>query len=278
MDSIAPATGAPAAEPAAPASTPEAARVRAGRIRAGIEDIAAWVADVEAAYAGRDWAALGYGSWDGYIDGEYGEHRVRVPRELRREVVASMRGVGMSTRAIGGVLGVSEGSVRNDLKSEGAQKYAPDATAPAPAPAPTRGRDGKRYPSRAAKPAARKAAPRKAAPAAGDGPAPKPAVPPTPVPSPTPDGIDLARAEVTRFAGEERFGGMSPREVATGRIADRGLRLCDTVRAYWDRLGDDDAREAIARDVRALLEVEAARAEVEDDARRAGPAPAAARG
>lgn len=73
----------------------------------------AWDLLVEA-YQRRAWAALGYQSWDAYTDAELGETRLRLPREQRREVVASMTEAGMSTRAIGSALGVSREQVRRD--------------------------------------------------------------------------------------------------------------------------------------------------------------------
>lgn len=96
------------------ASAPEEARARADRIRSGMRVLAEWQQDVIAAYAARDWEALGYATWDAYIDGEYGEHRVRLPREQRREIVAGMSAAGMSTRAIGAAVGVDQKTVVND--------------------------------------------------------------------------------------------------------------------------------------------------------------------
>jgi transposase-like protein len=72
-----------------------------------------WELLVEA-YQRRAWAALGYQSWDAYTDAELGEVRLRLPREERREVVASMTEAGMSTRAIGSALGVNEATVSRD--------------------------------------------------------------------------------------------------------------------------------------------------------------------
>jgi hypothetical protein len=66
------------------------------------------------AYQRRAWAALGYESWDAYTDAELGETRLRLPREQRREVVASMTEAGMSSRAIGSAIGVSYKQVQRD--------------------------------------------------------------------------------------------------------------------------------------------------------------------
>lgn len=95
----------------------EEARARADRIRSGMRLLAEWQQDVIAAYAARDWEALGYNTWDAYIDGEYGEHRVRLPREQRREIVAGMSAAGMSSRAIGSAVGSSYATVQRDLEA-----------------------------------------------------------------------------------------------------------------------------------------------------------------
>lgn len=125
------------------------------------------------AYQRRAWAALGYKSWDAYTDAELGETRLRLPREQRREVVASMTEAGMSTRAIGSALGVHQETIVNDRKVNGnrSPEPAPDhdtladkiaaelaasdetyreqAQTPEPEPEPVRvtGTDGKSYPA-----------------------------------------------------------------------------------------------------------------------------------
>lgn len=96
-------------------SAPEEAHGRADRIRSGMRVLAEWQTDVIAAYAARDWEALGYETWDTYLDGEYGEHRIQLPREQRREIVAGMSAAGMSTRAIGSAVGSSHMTVQRDL-------------------------------------------------------------------------------------------------------------------------------------------------------------------
>lgn len=96
-------------------STAEEARARAERIRSGMRVLAEWQQDVIAAYAKDDWRTLGYASWDAYLDGEFGEHRVKLPREQRREIVASMSAAGMSTRAIGAAVGTSHMTVQREL-------------------------------------------------------------------------------------------------------------------------------------------------------------------
>ena len=108
------------------APSAEEARARADRIRSGMRVLAEWRQDVIAAYAARDWDTLGYDTWDAYIDGEYGEHRVRLPREQRREIVAGMSAAGMSTRAIGSAVGTSYDTVQRDLKTESSDRNLSD--------------------------------------------------------------------------------------------------------------------------------------------------------
>jgi hypothetical protein len=80
------------------------------------------------AFERRAWAALGYGSWESYCTKELGAGLVRLSKELRSEAVAELTSGErpMSNRAIAAALGVSEGTVRTDLKA-GAQNYAPES-------------------------------------------------------------------------------------------------------------------------------------------------------
>jgi Sigma-70, region 4 len=94
---------------------------------------------LSACYKGRADLALGYHSWEAYCEAEFSETRaVRLDRERRREIVTTLRAEGMSTRAIAQGLGVSDGTVRNDLA---AQNYAADQT-----PVIT-GLDGRQHPA-----------------------------------------------------------------------------------------------------------------------------------
>ena len=93
---------------------------------------------IKEAYASRAWASLGYASWDDYCTQEFGTSRIRLPREERREVVASMREIGMSTRAIASATGTSHQTVANSLNS-GVKNLTPP---------PVTGTDGKTYEGR----------------------------------------------------------------------------------------------------------------------------------
>src|SRR4051812_16898253 len=75
----------------------------------------AWTSIVEA-YNGRAWIALGYSSWDAYCNAEFDGARLRLPREDRREVVASLRDSGLSLRAIESAIDVSRKTVISDIK------------------------------------------------------------------------------------------------------------------------------------------------------------------
>jgi DNA-binding CsgD family transcriptional regulator len=117
-------------------STHDEATTRADRIRAGIEMYSSMLEDIVAAYLRRDWTALGYDSWDAYVTGEF-ERQYTLSLDRRREAVASLRGDGLSTRAIGTALGVAQDTVRRDISMLEARERdrSPDAdhtSAPAP--------------------------------------------------------------------------------------------------------------------------------------------------
>ena len=67
------------------------------------------------AYQGRAHLALGYESWDEYVDDRLGDLRLTVPREQRGAVVQSLSRAQMSLRAIAKVLGVSVATAYRDL-------------------------------------------------------------------------------------------------------------------------------------------------------------------
>ncbi|GAA1600733.1 hypothetical protein GCM10009764_25810 [Nocardia ninae] len=122
-----------------------AARELTDRICAGVE--AVWEL-VMRAFTTRAWTALGYSSWDEYCASEFDTTRLRLPREQRREVVASMHEIGMSTRAIASAIGSSTRTVGADL-GQVSSKNTPGAT--------VTGLDGKSYPAVVTPPAHRDA-------------------------------------------------------------------------------------------------------------------------
>ena len=90
------------------------------------------------AYQGRAYLALGYRTWDDYVDDRLGDLRLTVPREERAEAVAAMSDARMSVRAIAKVLGVGIGTVHRGLAGKSAAPDADDAST-------IQGRDGKTY-------------------------------------------------------------------------------------------------------------------------------------
>lgn len=90
------------------------ARALTDRIKSHVEQ--AWELIVEA-YQGRAWIALGYSTWDDYCLQEFGSCRIRLPREERTDVVASLRDAGMTTRAIASATGFAYGTVQSEIVS-----------------------------------------------------------------------------------------------------------------------------------------------------------------
>ncbi|MGW1246967.1 hypothetical protein [Streptomyces sp. NPDC002535] len=107
------------------------ARALTDRIKVAVEGT--WLL-IQEAYTSRAWAALGYDTWDAYCTAEFGQARLRLPREERQEVVASLRENGLSTRAIASATGVSQMQVSRDLRSSGEPNVSP-----------VTGTDGKTY-------------------------------------------------------------------------------------------------------------------------------------
>lgn len=114
--------------------TEHEARALTDRIKVAVEGT--WLL-IQEAYVSRVWAALGYETWDAYCTAEFGTARLRLPREDRQEVVASLRESGMSLRAIESATGVSRPTVIKDLRAS-------QVVNSSPPPAVT-GTDGKTY-------------------------------------------------------------------------------------------------------------------------------------
>jgi hypothetical protein len=118
-----------------------AANARANTIRQGLKDLHGTLTRLmEAAaeaWAERDWEALGYGSWQAYVDGEF-TTKLRLTADQRRQMVNYLHGdAAMSERAIAVLLGVSQPTVHRDA-----------ITAADSDESPVRGVDGKTYPAR----------------------------------------------------------------------------------------------------------------------------------
>jgi hypothetical protein len=67
------------------------------------------------AYKGRIWFAMGYTTWQQYLDGEFGGAPLQLPRDKRKIEALELAKGGMSTRAIAAATGVSKSSVANDI-------------------------------------------------------------------------------------------------------------------------------------------------------------------
>ena len=80
---------------------------------------------IATAYTRRAWVALGYSSWDKYCIREFGSSRLRLPREERPQMVASLRQSGLSIRAIASATGVNRETIRQEIAS-GDKKLSPD--------------------------------------------------------------------------------------------------------------------------------------------------------
>lgn len=88
------------------------ARALTDQIKTSVEGV--WKL-IECAYIERAWYALEYQSWDEYCTREFGTARLRLPREERQEIVASLRDSGLSVRAISAATGLGYGTVRRQL-------------------------------------------------------------------------------------------------------------------------------------------------------------------
>lgn len=96
--------------------TAEQARVLTDEIKGAL--YVAWDSLINA-WQGRADQALGYDCWDAYCATEFAKGRmVRLAREQRQEIVATMRSAGMSTRAISAGLGVSQRTAARDVPTE----------------------------------------------------------------------------------------------------------------------------------------------------------------
>jgi protein gp37 len=124
------------------------ARALTDRIKVAVEGT--WQL-IREAYTSRAWSALGYETWDAYCAAEFGTSRLALPREERREVVASLAESGLSVRAIASVTGDSHMTVQRDLKA--GVTPAGEVVTPA-VPRIVQGIDGKTYTQRTTQPPA----------------------------------------------------------------------------------------------------------------------------
>lgn len=72
------------------------------------------------------WKTLGYTSWEKYINGEFGDLRVALPKEQRTHTVIEMAEAGMPTRAISTTTGISKSSVNREIKQAQKENKLPE--------------------------------------------------------------------------------------------------------------------------------------------------------
>ena len=99
------------------------ARAITDRIKTGVDVI--WEL-ITRAYTERAWDVLGYSSWDDYCTREFGAGRLRLPREERGEVVASLRESGLSLRAIASAMGTGTRQVQEAIREQVCSKTTVD--------------------------------------------------------------------------------------------------------------------------------------------------------
>lgn len=108
----------------------EYARDITDKIRAGLEGVFQLI---KAAYSGHAWSALGYASWDAYIQSEFGHLYLRPPREERGEVIGSLRDAGLSIRAIATATQLGRTTVQREIDSAGVPSGTPAKREESPA-------------------------------------------------------------------------------------------------------------------------------------------------
>jgi len=89
------------------------ARALTERIRLAADDL--WELIV-IAYQSKTWKVLGYDTWDDYVGRELGDLKIRLPKEDRREIVATLRDNGLTLSAISAATGYDRKTVTNDLR------------------------------------------------------------------------------------------------------------------------------------------------------------------
>lgn len=118
---------------------------------------------ISTAWQGRIWLALGYESWQDYLDEEFRDVSLRPPKDLEDQVIGELRAAGMSVRGIAAATDISKSTIDRRVADAGVPNGTPESTARAgepdgtPAdPAPVIGLDGKSYqPQRPTPPADR---------------------------------------------------------------------------------------------------------------------------
>jgi hypothetical protein len=92
--------------------SPEEARDLTDRIKTNLDHM--WELMVEA-FVRQAWRALNYPCWDAWRTEEFGQCRIKLPREQHREVICSLREQGLSLRQIESVSGISRPTIIKNL-------------------------------------------------------------------------------------------------------------------------------------------------------------------
>lgn len=85
---------------------------------------------ISTAWRGRIWLALGYESWQDYLDEEFRDVSLRPPKELQEQVIAELRAAGMSTRGIASATDLSQPTVVRRLNEPGDSNESPEKDEP----------------------------------------------------------------------------------------------------------------------------------------------------
>lgn len=106
--------------------TPDKAKELTSQLRNSLHDTSKLYIN---AWRHQVWKTLGYTSWEEYINGEFGDLRVALPKEQRSATVIEMAEAGMPTRAIATTTGISKSSVNREIQKAQQENKLPDELA-----------------------------------------------------------------------------------------------------------------------------------------------------
>lgn len=114
-------------------------------------DYGALQVKIASAWRGRIWLALGYESWQDYLDAEFSGISLRPPKELEEQVINELRQAGMSTRGIASATDLSQPTIHRRIANSGDSNESPEtetAGSSGGVSSGVTGLDGKTYASR----------------------------------------------------------------------------------------------------------------------------------